>query len=107
MADQWEEGFGRLLDYVERHGDARVPQSYTVDGYKLGQWVNAQRPEAAKAPSTPTANDDSRTWPAGRGIPFADRWEEGFRRLLDYVERHGDARVPQSYKLMATRSVSG
>ena len=35
-ADQWEEGFRRLLDYVERHGDARVPRSYTVDGYKLG-----------------------------------------------------------------------
>ena len=26
--------------------------------------------------------------------PYADKWEEGFRRLLDYVERHGHARVP-------------
>ena len=43
FADQWEEGFSRLLDYVERNGDARVPQSYTVDGYKLGQWVGMQR----------------------------------------------------------------
>ena len=40
---QWEEGFRRLLDYVERHGDARVPQSYTVDGYQLGAWVSTQR----------------------------------------------------------------
>ena len=42
-ADQWEEGFSRLLDYVERHGDARVPRSYTVDGYQLGTWVEKQR----------------------------------------------------------------
>ena len=46
VADQWEEGFSRLLDYVERHGDARVPKSYTVDGYPLGEWVvhATQRP---------------------------------------------------------------
>ena len=43
LADQWEEGFSRLLDYVERHGDARVPKSYKVDGYKLGSWVQKQR----------------------------------------------------------------
>ena len=42
-ADQWEEGFSRLQDYVERHGDARVPASYAVDGYSLGAWVNTQR----------------------------------------------------------------
>ena len=151
-ADQWEEGFSRLLDYVERHGDARVPASYTVDGYQLGQWVSVQRNKHAKgtldadrrtptpgparldmgprrrpvgggfpptpattsnatvtpasrsptrsmatssvrgstrnaattpkAPSTPTANADSRTCPAGHGTPIADQWEEGFRRLL-------------------------
>ena len=56
--DQWEEGFNRLLDYVERHGDARVPQSYTVDGYKLGQWVTTQRQSHRKGtlhrPRTPT-----------------------------------------------------
>ena len=42
-ADQWEEGFHRLLRYVKRCGDARVPLSCTVDGYKLGTWVKVQR----------------------------------------------------------------
>jgi hypothetical protein len=43
FADKWEEGFSRLLDYVKRHGNPRVPQSYTDDGYNLGDWVSNQR----------------------------------------------------------------
>ena len=39
-ADRWEEGFSRLLHNVERNGDARVPYSYTDDGYRLGLWVS-------------------------------------------------------------------
>ena len=43
-ADQWEEGFSRLVHYVERQGDAaRVPASFTVDGYPPGSWVDMQR----------------------------------------------------------------
>ena len=69
-ADQWEEGFRRLLDYVERHGDARVPASYKVDGYQLGKWViEATRRSATKAGLTPIANADSRSCPAGHGTP--------------------------------------
>ncbi len=39
-ADQWEEGFRRLVHHAERHGDARVPASFTVDGYPPGSWVD-------------------------------------------------------------------
>jgi hypothetical protein len=42
-ANDWEENFCRLLDYVKRHGDAAVPQHYHVDGYRLGRWVSRQR----------------------------------------------------------------
>ena len=38
-AELWEEDFLRLKEYVKRHGDARVPESYTVDGNNLGAWV--------------------------------------------------------------------
>ena len=48
IADQWEEGFSRLQDYVKGHGDARVPRSYKVDGYRLGSWINSQRTDHAK-----------------------------------------------------------
>jgi hypothetical protein len=41
------------LDYVKRHGDARVPQSYTVDGYRLGAWVSHQRQSHKKGTLDP------------------------------------------------------
>ena len=49
-ADQWEEGFSRLRHYVKRNGDARVPRSYTVDGYKLGHWVNGNAQPCQRHP---------------------------------------------------------
>ena len=43
-AEQWEKRFSELLDYVQHHGDARVPRSYTTpDGGRLGAWVRDQR----------------------------------------------------------------
>ena len=168
-ADKWEERFNRLLEYVEGNGHARVPASYTVDGYPLGKWVAVQRnfhpagtldvrPRDADSRSCPVGhgmrvtlrgrrvlancwttskrNDDALVpiahktddgYPLGqwvatqrhfraKGTLGSDReqrlgelagwtwngrdaiWEEGFRRLLDYVERNGDALVPKRYK---------
>jgi hypothetical protein len=96
-ADQWEAGFSRLLDYVERHGYARVPVSYTVDGYKLGAWVNEQCTRHAKG--ILEADRERRLlelagWTWDR---HDDTWEKGYRRLLDHVERYGDARVSKSH----------
>jgi hypothetical protein len=94
---QWEEGFSRLLGYLERHGDARVLRSYTVDGYRLGAWINSQRTDHAKGILDADRQhrlEDLRGW---TWDPYADRWEVGFSRLQDYVMRHGDARVPRSY----------
>jgi Helicase associated domain/AAA ATPase domain len=42
-ADNWEQGFSRLREYVEHNGHSRVPVAYTIDGYPLGQWVVTQR----------------------------------------------------------------
>jgi len=100
-ADRWEEGFNRLLDYIEQNGDARVPGKYVVDRYRLGGWVTAQRSFSAKG--NLDADRKRRlqalpgwTWDAR---DYADRWEEGFSQLLRYVERHGDARVPKAFML--------
>jgi transcriptional regulator with XRE-family HTH domain len=42
--ERWEKHYGQLLEYVRRHGDARVPPSHVShDGDRLGAWVLEQR----------------------------------------------------------------
>jgi hypothetical protein len=98
LAEQWEQNFNELLRYVEQQGHARVPQFYTVDGRRLGMWVVAQRNRHAKGTLD---HDRERQLEALRGWTWgrfrADRWEEGFRRLQQYAQKHGEASPPQSF----------
>jgi hypothetical protein len=91
----WEEGFDYLCRYVEQEGYAMVPSGCTFEGFRLGQWVTVQRRTWEKL------DDDRRKRPSdlpGWAISARDAWwADGFRRLTDYTEKHGDASPPQSY----------
>jgi superfamily II DNA or RNA helicase len=99
VGEYWEEGFGRLKEYVEHHGHCRVPASYIVDGYRLGQWVSNQRANYANGILDADRQHRLQELPGWTWNLFADGWEEGFSRLSRYVERHGHARIPQRYKV--------
>jgi hypothetical protein len=95
-AAQWEEAFSQLLHYVDLNGDARVLRSYTTeDGYKLGEWVITQRNRQAKGTLDAHRERRLEDLPGWTWDPYADRWEEGFSRVLGYVDLNGDARVPR------------
>lgn len=98
LAAPWEEGFGRLLNYVERNGHARVPVAFTVGGYQLGNWVWEQRSNHAKGGLDAERQHRLAELPGWTWDPEDGWWDEGFGRLLDYVQRNTDARVPQSYE---------
>ena len=42
-AEQWEEGFSRLVQFKERESHCKVFISVELDGFKLGAWVFRQR----------------------------------------------------------------
>jgi hypothetical protein len=94
----WEFWIGLLDGFVERQGDARVPFDYLVDGNKLGHWVNNQRSAFDGGRLSLERQHRLQQLPGWSWDPFADDWAEGFERLLLYVERNGDARIPVSYK---------
>jgi hypothetical protein len=96
-AAKWEIGFGCLVNYVKLHGDARVPKSYAIDDYPLGSWIGTQRSFQAKGKLDPDRRRRLQALPGWTWNPTADKWEDGFRQLLNYVWRHGDARVPVLY----------
>ncbi|KAL9186670.1 hypothetical protein ACHAXT_005908 [Thalassiosira profunda] len=41
--DRWDFHLEELKEYREQHGHCDVPQSYDVDGVRLGKWVSKQR----------------------------------------------------------------
>jgi Helicase associated domain len=103
VADLWEEGFTHLLDYVEQNGNARVSRSCNVDDYPLGMWVMQQRKKRAKGTFDADRERRLENLPGWTWDPRADRWEEGFTRLLQYVKHNHHARVPVSYKVESYR----
>jgi Helicase associated domain len=95
-ANLWEESFNHLQDYAKHNGDARVANAYTVDGYPLGKWVEKQRDRHTGGTLDADRERRLQARPGWTWDPRVDLWEEGFTRLLDYVERNGHARVPFS-----------
>jgi hypothetical protein len=87
-----------LVKYTKENGTSQVPNQYvTEDGFQLGQWVNTAR-SRKKAGSLRTEYAKQLEELAGwTWTPKADSWWRAYERLLEYVEKHGDALVPQSY----------
>ena len=89
LADKWELGFRQLVEYVQEHGDAKVPQSYVVGAYALGKWVSVQRRTWEKL-----TNERRQRLQQVQGWTLDARgiwWEEGFGHLQQYVAEHGTA----------------
>ena len=96
-ADLWEEGFQHLLNYVAEHGNAKVPRPYMVGDYRLGQWVGVQRSGNNKGTLPLERRTRLEELPGWSWDVKTDSWEEGFGKLLEFVDEHGTSRVPQSY----------
>jgi hypothetical protein len=94
----WEEWFSRLLKYVEDNGDARVPAPYKVDGYPLGRWVIKQRAKHAEANLPADRRDRLDELPGWTWNSSSSKWEEGYLRLLTYIETNGHARIKAAFK---------
>tara|TARA_Y100000588_G_scaffold392674_1_gene505476 strand:- start:3325 stop:5472 length:2148 start_codon:yes stop_codon:yes gene_type:complete len=94
----WEDGYQRLLAYVDEHGHARVPTNYkTDDDDRLGRWVATQRGSYKDASLSP---DRIRRLEAVKGWAWdmgAAEWEESFAALKAYIVEHGHAQPPTDY----------
>ena len=96
IADQWEEAFQRLKQYVETHGSAVVPQRVkTEDGFSLGSWVsNQRRRRDVLSVGQKHSLESLLGW---CWDPQRDHWGEKLALFLNYVRNTGSARVPPGF----------
>ena len=102
---KWEEGFQRLLEFAEAHGNVRVPVGYEVDGVKLRIWSTNQRAKFDEL--SPDRQRRLKNLPGWDEYGHDAKWEAGFQRLLDYVNEHGDAKVERPYEIDGYPSAPG
>ena len=91
----WEEGFNKLLQFKEIKGHYKVPNSFKMDRFNLGQWAGVQKKNKDRMrPERKQRLDDlGFVWDV-----LEAAWEEGFNKLLQFKETEGHCRVPQHYK---------
>lgn len=97
IAEQWEEGFRYLKEFVAQEGHARVLDYYeTVDGFQLGNWIGRQR--STRDSLSPERKARLKALPGWSWDARTDRWEDGFRHLEEFADQTGHCRVVRGYK---------
>lgn len=93
LSVSWETMYAEACEYVRKYGNLLPLQNYeTPAGYKLGQWVVAQRNSYAKG--TLLSEKITRLDAIGMSwLTLHERqWEEGFSAAFAYAAKHGSIR---------------
>ena len=96
--ERWNIGFKHLQEYFERKGHSNAPQGYTIDGFKLGNWVATQRERFKE-------NDHSKEQLKKLKTvnfiyhPTQEIFNTGYEYLQEYYECEGHSNVPYIYEV--------
>lgn len=85
--------------YRREHGDLLVPNDYVCQGKRLGAWIGTQRMEY-KSRTNPRFTQARVDLLNAIGMVWDVRqfqWNRMYQALERYLQKHGTARVPQSY----------
>jgi superfamily II DNA or RNA helicase len=96
---QWDYAYQLLKDFAESEGHARVPQSYNIDGFRLGAWVGQQRTQRRAGRLSADRVQRLVEIPGWSWEAVVDQWESNFKLLNTFVEEHGHASVPVDHKV--------
>lgn len=96
----WDRYYSAAKQYYEKHGNLKIANDYeTIDGLKLGIWI--QRMRSAKAEernAVLTADKEEKLNQIGMiWNMVSSQWEENYLTALYYFNTHGNLDVPLRY----------
>lgn len=98
----WETIYGLCREYYKKHGELSVPQGFMADGVNLYSWLCRQR--SLRRNHNPSLTDERITKLDEIGMNWNEdfegnkSWDDRFLQAKEYYEKHGDLKVPRSYK---------
>merc|ERR1712032_202868 len=95
--NDWERMYGLLVVYKNRESHCNIPQGHKENGENLGTWLSSQR-QRTKRGTLPSEKAKRLEKLGVVWDPIIQRWERMFTHLVQYKEREGHCRVPQSHK---------
>ncbi|MGV8982821.1 Helicase associated domain protein [Clostridium sp.] len=97
----WDVSYEYAKKYFLENGDINVPQSYAVDNFKLGKWINLQRNEYNGKKSTSISNERIRrlneigmVWYLGKY-----KWFTNYLLAKRYFKEYGNLLIPNDYEI--------
>ena len=100
----WDEWYSDAREYSRVYGNLLVPRTFrTLEGYRLGRWIEAQRAYHNNVPSAKGKLSQSQialleqigmVWK----MEYRSEWAAWLEQARKYYVEHGDLLVPVQYK---------
>lgn len=91
----WETSLAALIRYAGESGHASPPRGLLVDGIDVESWVRRQRRTWDQL--SEARQQRLQALPGWTLNMLDDKWDAGYRHLVEYVESTGSAQVLQSH----------
>lgn len=107
--DSWEIRFELAKAYFNDHGNLVVPKNYTVEGINLSKWVNEQKQIYRGNRPGQKLTDFQIIRLESIGIDWRNPkdaiWENRYKAVKDYFDKHGDIEIPNDEVLSDGRTI--
>lgn len=94
----WDDHYRLLEEYYNKYGNINVPQSYEINGIKLGKWLSTQRRAyKGNVSNKITEKHIEKLNKLGMEWKINLTWDEYYELVKEYYNETGNIDIPQKY----------
>lgn len=100
LPKQWDERFLMVEKYYENHGNVNLPEDLTIDGIKIGRWLNEQVKRLNENKGRLTQEQIRKLASVGISPNSSQndaKWEKQYENAKAYYRHNGNLRISRRY----------